>query len=117
LRSLAGATAVETQSLQRYILGLALVAFFAPTELFLREGCLLTVSSDQKTEVREVFRDGRREPAIVDLDTALQFAQTSASAFRVGPNLDVVFTGEKVKEESDKRKAESDKKKKAVTKK
>jgi CRISPR-associated protein Csb1 len=113
LRSLGGTTAEETQRLQRYILGLALVAFFAPAELFLREGCLLTVSGDQKTEVQAVFRDGRRKPVAVDLNESLQFAQKSALTFGVGPNLEAVFSGEQVKAESDKRKAESDNKKKA----
>lgn len=109
LRSLAGSTGDETQKLQRYILGLALVAFFAPVELFLREGCLLTVCRDKPPRIREVYRDGRREDITADADEALRFAQVAASDFAVGPDLKAEFLGEKVKEakvNSDKVKSE-----------
>jgi CRISPR-associated protein Csb1 len=109
LRSLAGSTEEETGKLQRYILGLALVAFFAPAELFLREGCLLTISEDKATEVKEVFRDGHRNAVAADTVDALCFAQKAASDFRVGPNLVAEFSGEKVKAA----KGESEKKNKA----
>jgi CRISPR-associated protein Csb1 len=106
LRSLAGSTEEETGRLQRYIFGLALVAFFAPVELFLREGCLLTVSEDKETEVKAVFRDGQRKAVGADPTEALRFAQTAASEFGVGPNLVAEFSGERVKEA----KGESEKK-------
>jgi CRISPR-associated protein Csb1 len=106
LRSLAGADAAQTSKLQRYVLGLALIAFFAPVELFLREGCLLTLSEEKEPEVKKIFRNGKREPITVMLDQVLQLAQDAAADFGVGPDLVAEFKGERVKEA----KVESEKK-------
>jgi CRISPR-associated protein Csb1 len=110
LRSLGGSGAEETQKLQRYILGLVLVAFFAPAELFLREGCLLVVSEEKKPKIKEVFRDGRREPIEADLDAVLGYARKAAEDFGVGPDLVAEFKAEKVKEQDEKTKNKKAKK-------
>jgi CRISPR-associated protein Csb1 len=98
VRSLAAASEEETSKLQQYILGLSLVAFFAPAELFLREGCLLTLSEDKKPEIKAVFRNGHREDVKLKAEEALRFAQSSAAEFGVGPDLIAEFKPEKVKE-------------------
>ena len=61
VRSLKAGSPEATVKLQRYILGLALLAFHAPAELFLREGCLLVRSTEKKSAVEEVHRDGNAE--------------------------------------------------------
>jgi CRISPR-associated protein Csb1 len=85
LRALAAKPPVETKALQRYVLGLALVALTAPLELFLREGCLLVPSGGEDAVIRdEVSRSGKRVPFALNADSALEFAQAAAAAFIVG---------------------------------
>ena len=56
LRALSGANASGTRKLQRYILGLALVALLAQSERFLREGCLLVPAEEHGAETKLVNR-------------------------------------------------------------
>jgi CRISPR-associated protein Csb1 len=108
LRALAAANAETTLALQRYILGLALVALTAPVELYLREGCLL-VPAQAGAEQQVVRRTGERAPFSASAEEALEFAQVSAKAFGVGENWTAAFEPESVKAASDKKKAKAKK--------
>jgi CRISPR-associated protein Csb1 len=112
LRALATKSPEATRALQRYILGLALVALTAPLELFLREGCLL-VPSVGEAAIRElVSRNGQRVTFAVSADSALEFAKSAAAAFAVGPAwVEAVFDSGLVKKAADKKRAEAKAKK------
>jgi CRISPR-associated protein Csb1 len=103
----AGHDAVKSLVLRRYILGLSLVAFTAPAESYLRQGCTLVLNPDQPREFVEVYSDGRRQPCDVDHDVALQFATEAAKAFGIGERRTVNFEKERAKRDV---KAEPDKK-------
>jgi CRISPR-associated protein Csb1 len=99
-----GADENKTKDLRRYILGLALAAFTHPSAFigYLRQGCTLVLDPDAKPEPREfveVYPDGRRVPATITHDDALQYAQEATKTFGVGQNQDVEF--EKKKAEAD----------------
>jgi len=81
----------ETEALQRYILGLALVAATYPQDYFLRQGCQLVVKPEETTSWQLVMRDGARQDIDLDHDAALAFAREAASGFGVGPSLTAVF--------------------------
>ena len=91
----AGKDVEKTLTLRRYILGLALVAFTAPAESYLRQGCILVLNPDQPGEFVEVFSDGSRRPCAVTHDVALQFATEASAAFGVGENRTVSFEKER----------------------
>jgi CRISPR-associated protein Csb1 len=113
VRSLSAANEAETTKLQQYILGLALIAFFADAELFLREGCLLTRSGSKPIEIQAVFRNGNREPVSANPEEIFSHARKAAEAFGVGPNRNAHFQPEKVKgvkAEADAKKAKKEKK-------
>ncbi len=93
----------RTLALRRYALGLSLVALTFNTPSYLRQGCNLVLDPDKPREFREVYRDGRREPATISHDDALAFAKNAAEAFGPGASRTVSF---------DKRKAQQDVKKK-----
>jgi CRISPR-associated protein Csb1 len=84
LRALAAKPPEATKALQRYLLGLALVALTAPLELFLREGCLLVPSEGEPAVRNEVSRSGKRVPFSLNADSALEFAQAATTDFVVG---------------------------------
>ena len=84
LRALATKSPEATRALQRYVLGLALVALTAPLELFLREGCLLVPSESEPAVRNEVSRSGKRVPFSLNADSALEFAQAATTDFVVG---------------------------------
>jgi len=118
LRALATISPEGTRALQRYILGLALVALTAPMELFLREGCLLVPSASESASREVVARSGKRTPFAVTADSALEFARAAAGEFGVGEAWpEVVFKDELVKaaaeEKAAKAKKEKEKKVKA----
>jgi CRISPR-associated protein Csb1 len=104
LRALAAASPEATLALQRYILGLALVALTAPLELYLREGCLLVPGQEAATQ-ELVARTGQRAPFTVTDSEALQYAQGAAAAFGVGAAWEAVFEPNSVKETAEKKKA------------
>ena len=108
LRALGGEDADSTRKLQRYILGLALVALTAPAELYLREGCLLVMNEGAEQSVVE--RSGQRKPFTVGEAEALEYARETATAFGKGPDWDAVFEPESVKAATDKKKAAKAKK-------
>jgi CRISPR-associated protein Csb1 len=104
LRALGGADEESTRLLQRYILGLALVAMTAPVELFLREGCLLVPSTEIPGETLLVRRTGERAPFTLGSEEALAYAQAAAAAFGVGENWEAEFEKDSVKATADKKK-------------
>jgi len=89
----------RTLALRRYVLGLSLVALTARTPTYLRQGCNLVLDPDKPCEYREVYREGRREPAKVSHDDALAFAQAAARVFGVGENRTVAFDKKRAKED------------------
>lgn len=74
------------QALQRYILGLALVAmtYFDGKTLNLRQGCQLVVALDKPMTRTLVYADGTEQMFEIDRDTALLYAKATASDFGVG---------------------------------
>lgn len=81
LRGTRGKDAAETTEVQKYLLGLALLAATADLELFLREGCLLRYADDDTwTKVPR-----RGEPAEVSLpkqDLLVAYATDAAAPFK-----------------------------------
>lgn len=93
----AGNDADRTRTLRRYILGLSLVAFTAPTESYLRQGCTLVLDPDRPREFVEVFPDGNRQPCGSTHDGALEFATAAAEAFGIGESRTVPFEKNRAK--------------------
>ena len=91
LRALGAGAEEPTRKLQRYILGLALIAFLAPAELYLRQGCLLVGSQEKKPEKTAVRRDGSRESLALTEPEAAEFARVAASEFGVGTSREAAF--------------------------
>jgi CRISPR-associated protein Csb1 len=69
--------------LRRYILGLALVAFTAPPETWLREGCHLVRDCSRPEEWQAVKHNGTRDALSVTDDNALEFANAAAEMFGI----------------------------------
>jgi CRISPR-associated protein Csb1 len=81
VRELRGADAPHTQILQRYILGLALVAATSEPDLNLREGCNLRLKDTVDT-IRLIPRRGDVGPPITFDSTEIKrFAQAAAEEF------------------------------------
>lgn len=79
LRGIRGKDADETTEVQKYLLGLALLAATADLELFLREGCLLRYANDDAwTEVPR-----RGEPTGVSLPKRDQLVAYSTAAAKL----------------------------------
>lgn len=97
LRALMGATDVETRKLQRYTLALALLALLAPSDRFLREGCLLVPIEGKPAELKLVGRTGRREDLSLTESDALDFAKLAAAEFGVGSAWTATFSPEAVR--------------------
>ncbi len=84
LRRLVGESEEDTAKLRAYVLGLALVAFTAPQDTFLRMGCELTPDPENPATWEVVRNDGTRAKFTVTHEDALAFAQESAKGFGVG---------------------------------
>lgn len=82
-----------TQQLQRYILGLALVAitYFDGKTLNLRQGCQLVNDPAKPIKRVLVSSDGTEAPFEVDRDGAIAYAAAAATAFGVGADWTVAF--------------------------
>jgi len=98
----AGKDPERTLALRRYILGLSLVAFTAPAESYLRQGCTLVLNPEpgdavQPREFVEVYPDGRRTPCEIKHNEALRFAKEVADAFGIGESRTVQFERERAK--------------------
>lgn len=86
LRCLRGASIEETVKLQRYILGLSLIAMATEPELNLRQGCLLTLNPNRPSSSQLVARSGQRTDHKMDPRVAAAFAQIAARDFGVTQN-------------------------------
>lgn len=89
----------KTLALQRYVLGLSLVALTATVASYFRQGCNLVPDVDKPREFSLVHGNGRREPASVDHEAALEFAKVAGKAFGVGPDKVVAFDKELAKKD------------------
>ena len=86
LRCLRGTTSEGTLKLQRYILGLCLIAMAAEPDLNLRQGCLLTLNPEKPPSSQLVTRSGQRTDCKLDPAKAVGFAQIAAEQFGVTQN-------------------------------
>ncbi len=93
----AGSDSVKTLQLQRYILGLALVALTAPPKTYLRQGCNLVPDFDNPPTMRLVHANGKREEFALANEQALAFAKSVAGEFGVGGSQSVSFEPELAK--------------------
>jgi CRISPR-associated protein Csb1 len=98
LRSLSVGKDRDPLALRRYILGLSLVAFTAPQETFLREGCQLVPDPERETEWSVVRHDGRRESWRLAPDEAATYAKRAADEFGIGQNREAQFDAQIAKE-------------------
>ena len=85
LRALGSASgeSEDDARLRRYILGLCLVAFTAPAEIALREGCELVPTVDNPAEWKVVRHDGKRDSFNLSHNAALEFAVAASDDFGV----------------------------------
>ncbi|HEX3151350.1 MAG TPA: type I-U CRISPR-associated RAMP protein Csb1/Cas7u [Gemmataceae bacterium] len=89
----AGKDPEKTTKLQRYILGLALVAFTKNPSGYLRQGCLLVQdpAKASENEFVEVHPSGKREGVTISHEAALKYATATAEAFGVAKGQTVPF--------------------------
>lgn len=80
----------DVEALQRYVLGLCLVAATEPLDGFLRQGCLLVPKEGEATW-ESVSRTGKREPVKLTNDLARSYAKKKATEFGVGDSRTVKF--------------------------
>ncbi len=83
LRYLRGTGIDETRNLQRYVLGLCLIAMAAEPDLNLRQGCLLTLHPERPATCQIVARQGQRSDYQLASTEAAEFAEKAAKAFGV----------------------------------
>jgi len=105
LRALSAGEAKATRRLQRYILGLALVAFLAPATLYLRQGCLLTVDKATSSKKSVIHRDGTAEDLSVTKEDVESFAAEAAAEFGVGASRQATFDPDAVKKKAKEKKS------------
>jgi CRISPR-associated protein Csb1 len=98
LRALGAGADADPLKLRRYILGLALVAFTAPQETFLREGCQLVLDKNRPSEWEGVKHNGETDPLEVTHKDALAFATEAATNFVVGESKPATFNPELARE-------------------
>ena len=84
--------------LQKYVLGLSLIAASVMQEWYLRQGCLLVRDPDQTITWSLVHPDGRRDEVNIKHDELLKYAQDIASQFGVGEDRDVDFNKDSAKD-------------------
>ena len=85
LRALGAYPPEQTLKLRRYILGLGLVAFTAPPEGFLREGCHLVPIENREATWQVVSHNGNRGELKLSHEEVLAFATAAADAFGIKP--------------------------------
>lgn len=94
LRDIESTSKDATLKLQRYILGLSLVAitYFDSKVLNLRQGCQLVAIPDKPMHRVMINADGTEETFAVDAKSALVYAAKVAKDFGIGPDhIDVEF--------------------------
>jgi CRISPR-associated protein Csb1 len=101
LRDLQAENDEQTRLLQRYILGLALVAMTCMDgkALNLRQGCQLVADASKDASRRLVNADGSESEFALTGDEAIAFAKAAADAFGIGDDrVDETFDPTKAKE-------------------
>jgi CRISPR-associated protein Csb1 len=107
LRALRADADADPLPLRRYILGLSLVAFTAPQETFLREGCQLVPDVKRPAKWSLVRHDGSRDEDLrLSHKEALEYAKAAAKAFGVGRNRKATFNNQSARENLSQSKAE-----------
>jgi CRISPR-associated protein Csb1 len=92
LRALRAGDDADPLPLRRYILGLSLVAFTAPQETFLREGCQLVPDPQRPADWSLVKHDGSRDSQFrLSHEQALDYATAAAQSFGVGQSRMATF--------------------------
>jgi CRISPR-associated protein Csb1 len=91
LRALGASDSEASRKLQRYILGLALVAFIAPTQLYLRQGCVLVAAAGKPAVKKAVLRNGERNDLTLTEEQATAYAKACAKDFGVGNAIHAEF--------------------------
>jgi CRISPR-associated protein Csb1 len=94
LREIKAGDSGETRKLQRYVLGLALVAIthHDGKTLNLRQGCQLVADPSKPMTRKLVHADGTEQEFKIDRDIALSYAKAAADDFGIGPDWsDVAF--------------------------
>lgn len=111
LRALGASDAEATRKLQRYVLGLALVAFVAPMQLYLRQGCILVAAAGTPALKKIVLRNGERKDLALTEEQVIAYAKACAKDFGVGSAIHAEFDPKRVhtavKEKSEKKKAKA----------
>ena len=115
LRLLHAGNPDSTLKLRRYILGLALVAFTANRNCYLRQGCMLVLDPAQPREFVEIYATGERKPCTITDSQALDYAKLAADAFGIGKDQTVDFEKERAKREISGDAAEGDSAKGAIS--
>ena len=103
----------NTEKLQRYILGLALVAFTKLPLGYYRQGTILVLDPDKQREFSEVALDGTRTACTITHKEALDFARAAVKEFGVVKDKEVNFEPEKAKADIKGKEAKKGKKGKA----
>ncbi|MHB8091225.1 MAG: type I-G CRISPR-associated RAMP protein Csb1/Cas7g [Syntrophales bacterium] len=91
LKLLNAGNAEETKKLQRYILGLALVAFTKLPLGYYRQGTILVLDPGKKREFNEISLDGNPKPSTITHKDACDFATGATIDFGVGESKSVDF--------------------------
>lgn len=90
----------ETAALRKYILGLSLVAATTASDLYLRQGCILSRDPEKPEPSWEaVHSDGRREAIDLAQTAVDEFAAAAAAEFGVGKGEDATFNVESARKE------------------
>ncbi len=79
------------EAMRRYLLGLAVVAATTPSNLFLRQGCLLTLDPDRTASWEVVMHNGQREALDLNAGNAVEVARAAAAEWGVGPSRSVAY--------------------------
>ena len=99
----------KRQGLQRYILGLSLVALthLDGKALNLRQGCQLVADAKNPATRILVAADGTEKPFVITPEDAVAYAKAAAEKFGVGPDLEGKFDPKLAKEALKKAKPEA----------
>src|SRR5947209_3728093 len=105
LRALGASDTNTTRKLQRYILGLALVAFVAPAQLYLRQGCVLVAAAGKPVLKKAVLRNGERMDLTLTEEQVTAYAKACAKDFGVGAAIHAELTPRLVRDAVDQKSA------------
>jgi len=101
LRDITSKNKSQTQALQRYILGLSLVAmtYFDGKTLNLRQGCQLVAMPEKPMSRMLMDSDGTETTFEITRESAIAYAAAVAETFGVGPDhMDVQFNAKTAKD-------------------